>query len=549
MTAPSIFISYRRDDSPGETGRIYDRLAAHFGAGAVFRDLEGIRPGQKFAQVIEARDSSCAALVAVIGPQWLSITDKKGNRRLEDPADWVRQEVVGALKAGIVVIPALVQKAKMPQADDLPSDLKQLAGADAVEIYDELFDESVTLLVSALEATLKDAGRPLRWWSWRRGGKRATLAAAGIAAVALAWAFFAGPLRLLFNSPISIETSTSAPKRLPVSLIYSLRAIGDKNPAAGLYWFRVDATNRTKNPFTIKVNFKVNAGPVMPREGMPFKQTIQPRQHISLPFDPNFRMTDYKDAADLEVECSAVDDATNRPIGTGTDRKIIHTLPRNVVAWDLTTPDNEPVPQDLLLASLSAWTQHRSPELRDQARQLFNRLPRSLDDEAFALQWFSISYRKFFRDPDGFGVIHLQEVFAGEQEIRVPEDLLRAKRVDPLEAALFLVALSNAVEGDLRVRPVLLALQDEDAAAGGKAIVLAWSTENRWHGLDLAQAATLTFEQNEPQASRRVAETLATNGTMLDELKRTGVYISEPKQTIAVDLKRAAQHFGIQPLP
>lgn len=56
MSEPRVFISYRRQDSSGATGRIYDRLVTHFGSSAVFRDLEGIRPGQDFAQVIEARD-------------------------------------------------------------------------------------------------------------------------------------------------------------------------------------------------------------------------------------------------------------------------------------------------------------------------------------------------------------------------------------------------------------------------------------------------------------------------------------------------------------
>ena len=45
-----VFISYRRDDSAGITGRIYDRLAASLGRAKVFRDLETIAPGVLFTK-------------------------------------------------------------------------------------------------------------------------------------------------------------------------------------------------------------------------------------------------------------------------------------------------------------------------------------------------------------------------------------------------------------------------------------------------------------------------------------------------------------------
>ncbi|SHL15697.1 hypothetical protein SAMN05216428_101271 [Nitrosospira sp. Nsp11] len=52
-----IFISYRRDDSAASAGRLYDRLAHHFGKEQVFRDLDAIAPGAEFAKVIEERIS------------------------------------------------------------------------------------------------------------------------------------------------------------------------------------------------------------------------------------------------------------------------------------------------------------------------------------------------------------------------------------------------------------------------------------------------------------------------------------------------------------
>ena len=39
---PRIFISYRRDDSAGHAGRLFDRLADYFGREQVFIDIDTI---------------------------------------------------------------------------------------------------------------------------------------------------------------------------------------------------------------------------------------------------------------------------------------------------------------------------------------------------------------------------------------------------------------------------------------------------------------------------------------------------------------------------
>lgn len=67
-----IFISYRREDAAGYAGRLYDRLAGHFGAERVFMDVEGIEPGADFVEAIERAVGSCEALIVIIGDEWLS---------------------------------------------------------------------------------------------------------------------------------------------------------------------------------------------------------------------------------------------------------------------------------------------------------------------------------------------------------------------------------------------------------------------------------------------------------------------------------------------
>jgi hypothetical protein len=113
-----VFISYRREDTGPYAGRLRDRLSNHFGAAQVFRDIDRINPGERFPQVIEAAVGSCDAFLAVIGPEWLSITDENGDRRLDQPDDYLRQEVAAALeRANVLVIPVLIGATKMPEAE------------------------------------------------------------------------------------------------------------------------------------------------------------------------------------------------------------------------------------------------------------------------------------------------------------------------------------------------------------------------------------------------------------------------------------------------
>ena len=79
----AIFISYRRDDTEGQSGRLYDDLSQHFGKGAVFMDVVGIEPGRDFRKVIDKNVASCGVLLAVIGPTWLDAKDETGIRRLD----------------------------------------------------------------------------------------------------------------------------------------------------------------------------------------------------------------------------------------------------------------------------------------------------------------------------------------------------------------------------------------------------------------------------------------------------------------------------------
>lgn len=151
-----IFISYRRDDSGPYAGRLRDTLTHHFGAEQVFRDIDSVDPGERFPRLIEQEVGSCDALLALIGPEWLAITDAAGRRRLDDPDDFVRLEIATALgRSDVLVIPVLVDATSMPAAADLPKPLAALVECNAVRITDENWDAQVARLTGALEKVVK----------------------------------------------------------------------------------------------------------------------------------------------------------------------------------------------------------------------------------------------------------------------------------------------------------------------------------------------------------------------------------------------------------
>jgi hypothetical protein len=133
-----MFISYRRDDNADATGRIADWLVSHFGREQVFRDVDGMFYGVDFRRQIDQAVSKCDVLLAIIGEQWLDSrhTDgpNQGQRRLDEPGDFVRTEIQVALSRGIPVIPVLVGKATMPREGDLPEGLKPPAYLHAAEV-------------------------------------------------------------------------------------------------------------------------------------------------------------------------------------------------------------------------------------------------------------------------------------------------------------------------------------------------------------------------------------------------------------------------------
>jgi hypothetical protein len=94
-------------------------------------------------------------VLAVIGRRWLTITDRDGRRRLDDPDDMVRLELEMAFERKLRVVPVLIEGATMPNAMDMPRSLQPLSYRTALPIRpDPDFKSDMERLIAALRAAV-----------------------------------------------------------------------------------------------------------------------------------------------------------------------------------------------------------------------------------------------------------------------------------------------------------------------------------------------------------------------------------------------------------
>jgi hypothetical protein len=130
---PTIVISYRRSDSSAISGRIYDRLAAHYGEHSVFMDVDSIPFGTDFRSHIHETLQRADVLIAIIGTKWLG-AHADGRSRMQEKSDPVRVEIETAMERKLPILPVLVDGAKMPENTELPPEFGSFAYLNAAEV-------------------------------------------------------------------------------------------------------------------------------------------------------------------------------------------------------------------------------------------------------------------------------------------------------------------------------------------------------------------------------------------------------------------------------
>jgi len=202
-----IFISYRRDDTSGEAGHLAADLRKRFGRENVFIDIDTIAPGVDFETRISQALSACRVTFVLIGNNWLNVTLPDGTRRLDQESDYVRKEIATALRRpDVQVVPVLVEGTVMPSADQLPTDIAELARRNAVELSNKRWRYDVSQLCTIAE-------RYDKWFSRLLRRPQLWLTAAGVMALAGIAAFV-----ITSSSPGGNGTSSNRATLVPATV-------------------------------------------------------------------------------------------------------------------------------------------------------------------------------------------------------------------------------------------------------------------------------------------------------------------------------------------
>jgi biotin carboxyl carrier protein len=151
MRPGRVFLSYRREDTAFPAAWLHERLVGRFGREEVFMEIDSIDLGDDFVEAISTAVSFCDVLVAIIGREWATITDANGHRRLDDPNDFVRLEIETALQREVLVIPTLVEGARLPHAEQLPASLANLLRRQPLELSANRFEHDTKRLLRVIE--------------------------------------------------------------------------------------------------------------------------------------------------------------------------------------------------------------------------------------------------------------------------------------------------------------------------------------------------------------------------------------------------------------
>jgi len=150
-----VFISYRRKDSLYYARRIYDSIKAKKNR-ALFIDTSSITPGKKWPNEIRRALSEAKIVLVIIGKNWLIAgLNEYGQRPIDDENDWVRQEILTAIKDKKYIIPVLVGGAEMPPAIALPQCIDILPQIQCSIILDSSFEKDIKKLIDNIWPTTK----------------------------------------------------------------------------------------------------------------------------------------------------------------------------------------------------------------------------------------------------------------------------------------------------------------------------------------------------------------------------------------------------------
>lgn len=144
----TIFVSYRRDDAAAEANAIAKFVETCTSDSSVFFDTSSITAGEDWPDTLRKQVKLAKIVLVIIGPEWVRVADEWGQRRLDDPTDWVRNEVETALSSNAKLIPVFVKAARMPPSTVLPTSLQDITRKQAIELRRDYWDHDIQLLLA-----------------------------------------------------------------------------------------------------------------------------------------------------------------------------------------------------------------------------------------------------------------------------------------------------------------------------------------------------------------------------------------------------------------
>jgi len=312
-----------------------------------------------------------------------------------------------------------------------------------------------------------------------------------------------------------------------------------------LRWLDITIDNPSDNRLLLELSFQVQRGPATEIKNPNLVRPVEAHNRTVIrDLDPNIEFTkDDVQAGDmLQIICRVRDDQTKALVWETTTEPIV-LLPENVVDWSLTALDGSPVPQDFMFASLTTWTVTADPAVMRLLDQLQRGLRHGLDRSGS--RWFAQCYARVFHNPSGVQVSSAPILFPPQarQTVRTPSQVLESGDANVLEAALLIGALSRA-RFRHKVQLVLFAVPQNQSQSSPKDIFLSWSTDEvTWQAIDLAEANSLSFDDNEKSAAARVMKLLADDPEMSAALKETGVFLNSSHPVLALNFLKADQTF------
>jgi pterin-4a-carbinolamine dehydratase len=157
MAEISIFISYRRDDDALRAALLDRIVSGAFNEQSkppkvrIFRDTSQ-RLGVTWPKEVREQCSSADLVLVVIGPKWLEARDRFSRRRIDQPDDWVRQEI--ELARNSIVIPISFGGARIPPPEALPQSIAYLSDRQGWEVRDEAVDFDLQPVLLEIERQL-----------------------------------------------------------------------------------------------------------------------------------------------------------------------------------------------------------------------------------------------------------------------------------------------------------------------------------------------------------------------------------------------------------